>query len=126
MIYSEKKKRLCVRLDCAHIATMRGRNYSINRTVNAALEVFFYELDHKIVEQWRRDDIKNKEEHMTHTSGTRSTQLRIEALFFDRMEIYSYVKSKVIWHALERYFHYIESNRIAQYKIDEIRNNRKP
>lgn len=121
MKYSQNKKRLCVRLDNVHIRKMKAYGLSVNRTINAALEMFVSDLDHRLVEPWRRDDVLVRNENIKHPHGTKSTQLRIEAMLFDRMEMMHYVKAKCIWHALERYFNYIDRHQVAQNRLDELK-----
>lgn len=124
MKYSQPKKRLCIRMDRAHIEACQSMNLSINRTVNAALEAFIFDIDHKLADQWRKDDIISKSSYNREPYQTQVVQLRIEAMFYDRAEMLGWVKSKLVWHAMEIYLHRIASKSVAEWKLTELKMKR--
>lgn len=123
-MYSQPKKRLCIRMDRAHIEACERMNLSINRTVNAALETFIYGIDHKKVDHWRFDDIMTKSSYNREPRETQVKQLRIEAMFYDRAEMMGWVKAKLIWHAMELYIGLIATNCIPVRIMNKLKTGR--
>lgn len=121
MIYTGNKIRVSARIPWRTIQFIRDNKFVLNRFVNAALERLFYEIDHNLLLSYTIDQLKNDKMKNTTMTETQPVQLRIERMFYERMMMDGYVRNRTIVAAIDNYIAQFRQNKIAKWKLNEIR-----
>lgn len=121
MIYTGNKIRVSARIPVQAVQFIRNNNLVLNRFVNAALESFFYDVDHNLLSALTIEHLKDNRKKNTAMEETQAVQLRIERMFYDKMQLEGFVRNRTIVASVNYYImHYIRKE-IAEWKLNKIR-----
>lgn len=121
MIYTGNKIRVSARIPAQAVQFIRDNNLVLNRFVNAALESFFYDVDHNLLYEHQIEHLKDSRKKNTAMGETQAVQLRIEKMFYDKMVLEGFVRNRTIVEAFKRYKGKYIWKQIAEWKLNEIR-----
>lgn len=121
MIYTGNKIRVSARIPLQAVQFIRDNNLVLNRFVNAALESFFYDVDHNLLYEHTIEYLKDARKKNTAMGETQTVQLRIERMFYDKMQLEGFVRNRTIVEAFTRYKLRYKWKQIAEWKLNEIR-----
>lgn len=121
MIYKGNKIRVSARIPEQTIKDIRANNFVLNRFVNAALEVLFFDIDHELMKPYFATILKDNSIKNSPYLSSKPVQLRIERMFYDKMMMEGFVRNRTINHAIKHYFSLYKRGKIAEWKLNEIR-----
>lgn len=121
MIYTGNKIRVSARISLQAVQFIRDNNLVLNRFVNAALESFFYDVDHNFISAITIERLKDVRTKYTAMGGTQAVQLRIERMFYDKMMLEGFVRNRTIVESVYRYIGRYKAKAIAEWKLNKIR-----
>lgn len=121
MIYTGNKIRVSARIPLQAVQFIRDNNLVLNRFVNAALESFFYDADHNLISAMTIEHLIDSRTKNTAMEETQAVQLRIERMFYDKMELEGFVRNRTIVFSVNRYILYYTRKEIAEWKLNKIR-----
>lgn len=121
MIYTGNKIRVSARIPLQAVQFIRDNNLVLNRFVNAALESFFYDVDHNLLSALTIEHLKDSKTKNTAMAETQAVQLRIEKMFYDKMELEGFVRNRTIVASVNSYILRYTRKEIAEWKLNEIR-----
>lgn len=121
MIYTGKKIRVSARIPLQVVQFIRDNNLVLNRFVNAALESFFYDVDHNLISAMTIEHLKDSRTKNTAMEETQAVQLRIERMFYDKMQFEGFVRNRTIVAAVNSYIMRYKRKEIAEWKLNKIR-----
>lgn len=121
MIYTGNKIRVSARIPLQAVQFIKDNNLVLNRFVNAALESFFYDADHNLISAMTIEHLKDSRIKNTAMGETQAVQLRIERMFYDKMQLEGFVRNRTIVASVNRYIESCKQKKIAEWKLNEIR-----
>lgn len=121
MIYTGNKIRVSARIPAQAVQFIRDNNLVLNRFVNAALESYFYDVDHNRLTALTIEYLKDTRTKNTAIEETQAVQLRIERMFYDKMQLEGFVRNRTIVASVNSYIIRYKRKEIAEWKLNEIR-----